>query len=199
LLTDLAVSLDYYSALGYREVGRIGIGEGAGLTMLKFPGEQVVTLELVHRPADGPVQAGTGFSHLVPARSSILLARTARGHRGSPTLTATGSSWCSGRPGIPTGSAPPTSAKNTPRASPRRDTAHQPPESSPAPQGRRMRRVRRDEAAVRHRRCYAPVCSTSWKSRSSRCCLGEDRHLSGTLAGLGLIEPGLIGCLQAAT
>jgi lactoylglutathione lyase len=26
---------------------------------------QVVTLELVHRPADGPVQVGTGFSHLV--------------------------------------------------------------------------------------------------------------------------------------
>jgi lactoylglutathione lyase len=33
--------------------------------MLKFPGEEVVTLELVHRPADGPVQIGTGFSHLV--------------------------------------------------------------------------------------------------------------------------------------
>jgi enamine deaminase RidA (YjgF/YER057c/UK114 family) len=35
------------------------------LTVLKFPGEEVVTLELVHRPADGPVQIGTGFSHLV--------------------------------------------------------------------------------------------------------------------------------------
>ena len=41
------------------------MGEGASLTMLKFPGEEVVTLELVHRPADGPVQAGSGFSHLV--------------------------------------------------------------------------------------------------------------------------------------
>ena len=64
-VTDLAVSLDFYSALGYREVGRVSMGEGASLTMLKFPGEEVVTLELVHRPADGPVQAGTGFSHLV--------------------------------------------------------------------------------------------------------------------------------------
>ena len=64
-VTDLAVSLDFYSALGYREVGRVSMGEGASLTMLKFPGEQVVTLELVHRPADGPVQAGSGFSHLV--------------------------------------------------------------------------------------------------------------------------------------
>ena len=32
--------------------------------MLKFPGEEVVTLELVHRPEDGPVDIGTGFSHL---------------------------------------------------------------------------------------------------------------------------------------
>ena len=67
-VTDLAVSLGFYSALGYREVGRVGVegeGEGASLTMLKFPGEEVVTLELVHRPADGRVQVGTGFSHLV--------------------------------------------------------------------------------------------------------------------------------------
>jgi len=64
-VTDLTASLDFYSALGYREVGRVGMGEGASLTMLKFPGEEVVTLELVHRSADGPVQVGTGFSHLV--------------------------------------------------------------------------------------------------------------------------------------
>ena len=61
----MAVSLSFYFALGHRKVGRIGVGEGASLTMLKFPGEEVVTLELVHRPADGPVQVGTGFSHLV--------------------------------------------------------------------------------------------------------------------------------------
>ena len=64
-VTDLAVSLDFYSALGYREVGSVGVGEGASLTMLSFPGEEVVTLELVCLPADGPVQVGTGFSHLV--------------------------------------------------------------------------------------------------------------------------------------
>ena len=64
-VTDLAVSLDFYCALGYEQVGRISLGDGATLTVLKFPGEEVVTLELVHRPADGPVQIGTGFSHLV--------------------------------------------------------------------------------------------------------------------------------------
>ena len=55
-VTDLAVSLDFNFALGYRERGRVDMGEGASLTMLKFPGEEVVTLELVHRPAAGPVQ-----------------------------------------------------------------------------------------------------------------------------------------------
>ena len=64
-VTDLGVSLDFYAALGYGEVGRIDVGGGASLTVVKFPGEEVVTLELVHRPADGPVDIGTGFSHLV--------------------------------------------------------------------------------------------------------------------------------------
>ena len=32
--------------------------------MLKFPGEELVTLELVHRPEDGPVDIGTGFSYI---------------------------------------------------------------------------------------------------------------------------------------
>lgn len=64
-VTDLAASLDFYTALGYGQVGRVDIGNGASLTMLRFPGEEVVTLELVHRPAGEPVDIGTGFSHLV--------------------------------------------------------------------------------------------------------------------------------------
>jgi lactoylglutathione lyase len=63
-ITDLSASLQFYTALGYEQVGRVDVGEGASLTMLKFPGEEVVSLELVHRPADGPVDIGTGFSHL---------------------------------------------------------------------------------------------------------------------------------------
>jgi lactoylglutathione lyase len=64
-VTDLATSLVFYRALGYQEVGRIDIGHGDSLTVLKFPEEDVVTLELVHRPADPAVNVGTGFSHLV--------------------------------------------------------------------------------------------------------------------------------------
>lgn len=63
-VTNLAASLKFYAALGYEKVGRVDLGDGETLTMLKFPDEETVTLELVHRPTDGPVEMGTGFSHL---------------------------------------------------------------------------------------------------------------------------------------
>ncbi len=81
-VSDLAVSLNFYSALGYEEVGCIDVGDGATLTVLKFPGEEVVTLELVHRPADGPVQIGTGFSHLVVQVDSLGATIAALSRRG---------------------------------------------------------------------------------------------------------------------
>lgn len=64
-VTDLTASIAFYTGLGYGEVGQVDIGDGTSLTMLKFPGEDAVTLELVHRPADEAVVIGTGFSHLV--------------------------------------------------------------------------------------------------------------------------------------
>ncbi len=63
-ITDLATSMDFYAALGYEQVGRVDLGDGVTLTMLKFADEEAVTIELVHRPADGPVAIGSGFSHL---------------------------------------------------------------------------------------------------------------------------------------
>lgn len=64
-VTDLEVSLAFYTTLGYRMLGQVDLGDGNSLTMLSFPDEDVVTLELAHRPADGEVELGTGFSHLV--------------------------------------------------------------------------------------------------------------------------------------
>ena len=64
-VADLDTSLCFYTALGYRQVGRVELGDGNSLTMLKFPDEEVVTVELVHRPGEGPVVIGSGFSHLV--------------------------------------------------------------------------------------------------------------------------------------
>jgi len=63
-VTDLDRSLDFYTALGYAELGRVDLGEGNHLVILKFPGEPAASLELVHRPGDGRVDVGTGFDHL---------------------------------------------------------------------------------------------------------------------------------------
>ena len=63
-ISDLATSLAFYGAIGFEQVGRVDLGDGVTLTMLKLPADEVVTLELVHRPSDGPVIIGSGFSHL---------------------------------------------------------------------------------------------------------------------------------------
>jgi lactoylglutathione lyase len=63
-VTNLAASIAFYTALGYSEVGRVDVGDGVTLTMLKLPGDEVVALELVHRATDEEVEVGTGFSHL---------------------------------------------------------------------------------------------------------------------------------------
>src|SRR3989454_3435299 len=65
-VSNLAASLGFYTALGYEQVGRVDLGDNASLTMLKFPGEEVVTLELVHRPEDEPVD----YRHRVQSHSS---------------------------------------------------------------------------------------------------------------------------------
>jgi lactoylglutathione lyase len=64
-VTDLERSLAFWTGVGYEVVGSVpetGIGH---LTMLKLPGDEFVSLELVHDPAVGEVEPGTGLSHLV--------------------------------------------------------------------------------------------------------------------------------------
>lgn len=59
---DRGRSLAFYRSLGYEVVGTVpetGIGY---LTMLKLPGDEFVTIELVSDPPDG---AGPGLSHVV--------------------------------------------------------------------------------------------------------------------------------------
>lgn len=60
-----SVAASTWAGSGSRTSCAVDFGDGSSLTMLKFPGEEIVTLELVHRPADEPGDVGTGFSHLV--------------------------------------------------------------------------------------------------------------------------------------
>ena len=64
-VSDLKRSLAFYTAVGYTVVGTVeGTGFGS-LTMLRLPGDDFVTIELVHDPARGQIDLGTGINHLV--------------------------------------------------------------------------------------------------------------------------------------
>jgi lactoylglutathione lyase len=70
-VAELERSLSFYRAVGYEVVGEVpetGIGH---LTMLKLPGDEFVTIELVHRPGNGDGDPGTGLSHFVIAVGSM--------------------------------------------------------------------------------------------------------------------------------
>lgn len=98
-VSDLERSLAFYTALGYRELGRVGLDDGSRLAVLSFPDEPVATLELVHRPDAGSVEVG-GFDHL--AIQSDDLAKT--------LATLTGRGLVPGPPELPGGPDGPRTA-----------------------------------------------------------------------------------------
>lgn len=61
-VTDLERSLTFYRTVGYVDLGTIPFDDGSSLVWLRLPDEESVSLELVHRPADGPIEIG-GFEH----------------------------------------------------------------------------------------------------------------------------------------
>ena len=63
-VADLTRSLKFYTGLGYEAIGNVPETEFGSLTMLKLPGDEFVSLELVHDPARGSVDPG-GLNHLV--------------------------------------------------------------------------------------------------------------------------------------
>ena len=68
---DLERSLAFYTAIGYEIVGRVPDTPMGQLTMLKLPGDEFVTIELVHDPARTEADIGTGLSHFVIKVESI--------------------------------------------------------------------------------------------------------------------------------
>jgi lactoylglutathione lyase len=64
-VADLERSLAFYTAVGYEVVGTVPETEFGQLTMLKLPGDEFVAIELVHDPADGAADPGTGLNHFV--------------------------------------------------------------------------------------------------------------------------------------
>jgi lactoylglutathione lyase len=64
-VADLDRSLAFYTAIGYEIVGSVPETPLGHLTMLKLPGDEFVTIELVHDPTRGEVSVSTGLSHFV--------------------------------------------------------------------------------------------------------------------------------------
>ncbi len=63
-VADLERSVAFYTCIGYEVLGEVPATELGNLTMLKLPGDEFVTVELVHDPKIGRVELG-GLSHLV--------------------------------------------------------------------------------------------------------------------------------------
>jgi lactoylglutathione lyase len=70
-VADLDRSLAFYTAVGYEVVGSVPDTPLGHLTMLKLPGDEFVTIELVHDPTQGGVNVGTGLSHFVVKVESL--------------------------------------------------------------------------------------------------------------------------------
>ncbi len=64
-VADLDRSLAFYTAIGYEVVGSVLETPLGRLTMLKLPGDEFVTIELAHDPAQGEAGFGAGLSHFV--------------------------------------------------------------------------------------------------------------------------------------
>jgi lactoylglutathione lyase len=74
-VSDLERSLAFYEAVGYTVVGTVEGTAFGRLTMLRLPGDDFVTIELVHDPAKGAVDLGTGINHLVIQVESLEATR----------------------------------------------------------------------------------------------------------------------------
>lgn len=64
-VADLERAVAFYSAVGYEVVGRVAETPAEHLTMLKLPGDDVVSLELAFDPSAGDRGPGNGLSHFV--------------------------------------------------------------------------------------------------------------------------------------
>jgi lactoylglutathione lyase len=73
-VSDVAVSVAFYGVLGYEVVGQVTADAGTRLAMLALPGEVEVSLELVHRAGEEPVDPG-GFDHLAVQVDDLEAAR----------------------------------------------------------------------------------------------------------------------------
>jgi lactoylglutathione lyase len=92
-VADLKRSLAFYTSLGFEVVGEVPATEFGSLTMLKLPGDEFVSLDLVHDSARDRVEPG-GLNHLVikvGAMRETIAHLAARGIETEPPSSPDGS------------------------------------------------------------------------------------------------------------
>ena len=80
-VAELERSLAFYTGIGYEVLGHVPETAFGSLTMLKLPGDDFVTVELVHDPRGGVVDPG-GLNHVViqvESMTATVAHLTARG------------------------------------------------------------------------------------------------------------------------
>jgi lactoylglutathione lyase len=80
-VADLEQSIAFYTAVGYEIVGRVPETPIGELVMIKLPGDEFVTIELVH-DASRPFEPGGGLNHFVIKVESMDASVAALGARG---------------------------------------------------------------------------------------------------------------------
>jgi lactoylglutathione lyase len=81
-VADLDRSLAFYTAVGYEIVGEVRETDLGHLTMLKLPGDEFISIEIVHDPGGATVGTETRLSHLVIQVESMDAALTELAARG---------------------------------------------------------------------------------------------------------------------
>ncbi len=92
-VADLERSLAFYAGVGYEVVGTVPDTPIGHLTMLKLPGDEFVTIELVHAPDRGG-EPGPGPHHFVITVESMadtVAALAAAGIEAEPPTSPDGS------------------------------------------------------------------------------------------------------------
>ena len=92
-VADLQRSLAFYNAIGYEVLGEVPATELGSLTMLKLPGDEFVSLELVHDPGRDVVHPG-GLNHVVihvESMNEVVADLAARGVHVEPPGSPDGS------------------------------------------------------------------------------------------------------------
>ena len=82
-ITDIDRSVSFYEALGFEEVGRFELGDGATNVFLNIPGDgDMPRLELTFNPGVQSYEIGTGYGHIaltVPDVDATLTALSSVG------------------------------------------------------------------------------------------------------------------------